>query len=230
MKRITFITALLFILGAVLINSDIRAQDNTGQTVEDQLKNLQIRIPFIDRDEDGINDLLQNGWGLRFLERYKNRRAAWDQIMGERKNGGRMIDSDGDGTPDTPMRDVIHERMNELVDTNGDGTADTPFGQYMRGLMGELIDTDGDGTPDTPLGRHMRKNFQLFDQNGDGVPDELSAEQLRQHFQDMQQWRDQIRQNILNGRPAFTDEDGDGVPDNCPEGFGWMRRRDRGRK
>lgn len=45
-----------------------------------------------------------------------------------------LIDTDGDGIPDTPASD--------LVDTDGDGVDDTPGNV--------LVDSDGDGIPDTP--------------------------------------------------------------------------------
>lgn len=209
MKR--FIMSILFIaalsiLGILWINSDVLGQDLTVQPpLQEQLREMKIEIPFVDRDGDGINDLLQNGWGLRFLQRYQNRRAVWEQMMKDDEKGGMLIDTDGDGVPDTPMRDIFRNRMNER------------------------LDTDGDGVPDTPWAEHMRRRFQLFDQNGDGIPDELTPEQIRQHFQEMQQWREQIRDNLRNGLPAFTDADGDGIPDNLPGGFGWMRRHKKGR-
>ncbi len=64
-----------------------------------------------------------------------------------------LIDTNGDGVPDTPG--------DQLVDTNGDGIVDTP--------VSELVDTDGDGVPDTP-------GDQLVDTDGDGVPDTPAAE------------------------------------------------------
>jgi len=232
MRRIkmnNLLIPVLSLLVIVMISSSANAQDNS-QDIEQRLKDLNIRIPFVDRDEDGINDLLQSGWGLRFLQRYENRRAVWNQMMEENEQGGKMIDTDGDGVADTPLRQMARERMHELVDSDGDGTPDTPFREYMRGVLGGKIDTDGDGVGDTPLGQYMRKQFQVFDQDGDGVPDELTPEQIRQHFQEMNQWRQQIRDNLKNGLPAFTDEDGDGIPDNLPEGIGWMRRRGRGNR
>ncbi|MFC1728926.1 hypothetical protein ACFL6I_01200 [candidate division KSB1 bacterium] len=208
MKRLLFgfiIVVFLSVCGIVWINSDLFAQENTkGQTVINQMQELKIEIPFVDRDGDGINDLLQSGWGLRFVERFKNRRAVWEQMMSDDEHGAFLVDTDGDGVPDTPVRDMMREHMNQL------------------------IDTDGDGVPDTPLRQHLQRHFQMFDQDGDGIPDEMTPEQIRQQLQEMRDWRQQIRQNIMNGLPAFTDENGDGIPDNLPDGFGWMNRR-RGR-
>ena len=210
MKRIIIniiAAVLLTLLGIVWVNGDLLAQTNTGpQTVQEQLRAMNIEIPFIDKDGDGINDLMQNGWGLRFMEQYKNRRALWNQMMEGEEKEKQMIDTDGDGIPDTPLNEM--------------------FRQQLRGK----IDTDGDGVPDTQWEEHMRRRFQFFDQDGDGVPDELTPEQIRQHFQEMKEWREQIRQNLMNGLPAFTDENGDAVPDNLPGGgFGWMKRRKGGR-
>lgn len=204
MKRISIsiiLIAVLALIGILWINSDILAQDKTVQPpVQQQLRELKIEIPFVDRDGDGINDLLQNGWGLRFMQQYKNRRALWDQMMENDEKGNQMIDTDGDGVPDTPVRNLIQERMREQIDTDGDGITDTPWRE------------------------HLRRRFQFFDQNGDGMPDELSPEQIRQHLREMQQWMEQMRNNLRNGLPAFTDADGNGIPDNLPQGFGWMRR------
>lgn len=207
MKRIVIsivLTVVLTLIGIAWVNGEIIAQVKTGQSsVQEQLNNINIEIPFVDKDGDGINDLLQNGWGLRFIQRYKNRRAVWNQM-----------NQDG-------------ERGNQLIDTDGDGVPDTPFREYMRNFMQQQMDTDGDGIPDTPWGEHMRRRFQMFDLDGDGIPDELTPEQIRQHFQEMMEWRRQMRENLMNGLPAFTDADGDGIPDNLPPGFGWMRRRGR---
>ena len=65
---IVAITIGIVILGILWINSDLLAQDNNDAEQPDE-KN----IPFIDRDGDGINDFLQHGWGLKILERHKQR-------------------------------------------------------------------------------------------------------------------------------------------------------------
>ncbi len=205
MKRLTMnimLIAVLSILGVMWTNSDILAQQSQ---VQEQLREMNVEIPFIDKDGDGINDLMQNGWGLRFLQRYRNRKAMWTQLMEDEEWGTQLIDTDGDGEPDTALRDIVGQRLNQLIDTDGDGIADTPWGEIMR------------------------RRFQMFDQDGDGVPDEMTPEQMRQHFQEMREWRQQIKENLRNGLPAFTDEDGDGIPDDLPEGlFGWWRRHKRG--
>lgn len=227
-KKNIVLTILLTILGIVWVNSNIFAQVKVGnKSIQSQLRDMKIQIPFVDKDGDGINDLMQNGWGLRFLKQYQNRRAAWDQLEKGQERSNKMIDTNGDGVPDTKISDMMEKRRNEMVDTNGDGVPDKQFGEHMKTLMEQLIDTDGDGVPDTPLKDYMRKNFQLFDNNGDGIPDKLSLEDMRNKFKEMREWREKIRDNLRNGRPAFVDENGDGIPDNLPEGFGWMKRRKR---
>jgi len=158
----------------------------------------EIELPFIDRDSDGINDLLQNGWGLRFAERYKKRQELWNQLLNvevKRGEGGRT------------------------VDTNGDGVGDVPFHEFMQGKMNELIDTDGDGEKDTPLKGYLGGRFKFFDQDGDGLPDDLSADEIKERMQEMKNWKQGIRERVHQGESAFVDDDGDGIPDNLPQRF-----------
>ncbi len=203
MKRILFKTmqmTFIALLGAAWVNGSIFAQDRTGRTEP------EIRIPFIDKDGDGINDLLQNGWGLKFIQRFKNRRAVWSEMNKDGEKGNILIDTDNDGKPDTTLRDVLKEKMDQLVDT------------------------DGDGKPDTPLREHLKRKFQMMDVDGDGIPDELSAEEIRRQLQEMKEWRKNVKNNLINGRPAFTDKDGDGKPDDMPAFFGRLWSRKAGRK
>ena len=161
-----------------------------------------IEIPFIDRDGDGINDLLQNGWGLRFLNRYKKRHQLWEQLNVE----------------------IIRNEDGLMVDTDGDGIGDIAFRDFMKDKMGQLIDTDGDGIPDTPMRNYMGQRFKAFDRDGDGLPDDFSREEMREFIQQMRAWRQQIRDRIRQGLPAFIDADGDGIPDGMPNRFGWRGR------
>ncbi len=232
-KTRSFLTAaiILFSLLTLLIpDSHVKAQTKiTGENIHQQLKKENIEIPFVDRDGDGINDLLQNGWGLRFLRQYKNRRAVWNQMMNDEQSG-KLVDTDGDGVPDTQVRELAREQMNILIDTDNDGTGDTPFRQYMKNMMKGLVDSNGDGVPDTPLGEYMRKQFQMLDQNGDGIPDELTPEQISLHIKEMHEWMKQIRDNIMSGESPFIDENGDGIPDNLPAGLlGWLHRHKKGK-
>ncbi len=160
-----------------------------------------IELPFIDRDSDGINDLVQSGWGLRFAERYKKRQDLWNRLNVEivRDEDGRMVDTNGDGDGDISVHDFMMEKMNELVDSDGDGEKDTPLREYLGG------------------------RFKSFDQNGDGLPDDLTAEEVRERMNEMRAWRQEIRERIHKGEAAFTDDDGDGIPDNLP-----MRYKKRG--
>jgi hypothetical protein len=156
-----------------------------------------MEIPFIDRDSDGINDLLQKGWGLRFAERYKKRQELWNQLNVDfiKDEDGRMVDTDGDGIGDVRAHDYMMEKMDELIDSDGDGKKDTPLKEYLGG------------------------RFKAFDQDGDGLPDDLSAEEVKERMEEMHAWKKEIRDRIHKGESAFTDDDGDGIPDNLPKRF-----------
>ena len=166
----------------------------------------EIEMPFIDRDSDGINDLLQNGWGLRFMERYKKRQLVWEQLNVE----------------------IIRGRKGAMVDTDGDGIGDIPLHDFMKEKMDELIDTDGDGNPDTALIDYLGRRFRAFDNDGDGLPEDISKEEMRERMRQMRDWRQGIHDRVGRGLPAFEDLDGDGVPDDLPEGFGWRGHGRRG--
>jgi len=198
------LVAAVFLMGTLISQGTLSAQQDLTD-VKKQLRDMNVEIPFVDNDGDGINDLLQNGWGLRFLRNYQRRMSMWNEL------------------------NIEGNKEENLVDTDGDGVPDTPFHQYMRGQMNQLVDTDGDGEPDTPLRQHLRKRFQTFDLDGDGIPDECTPEQIREMMQANRQWRKQIRDQLLNGEDPFVDADGDGVPDNLPPFLG-MQRRHKGGK
>lgn len=187
----------VFMLAMFVIAGTLSAQEVEIPVIEDQSEIPDMEIPFIDRDSDGINDLLQNGWGLRFVERYKKRQELWNQLNVEviRGEEGRTVDTDGDGVGDIRFHDFMMEKMNELVDTDGDGVKDTPLKDYLGG------------------------RFKSFDQDGDGLPDDLSSEEIRERMNEMKAWRQEIRERIHNGESAFVDSDGDGIPDNLPQRF-----------
>lgn len=186
-------------LFALLMMNGIASAQETSPAVSDN------EIPFIDRDGDGINDLMQEGWGLRFVERYKKRQEIWNLLNAELTRGeeGAMIDSDGDGVADISRRD------------------------YMKTKLDELVDTDDDGIADTPLKDYLGKTFKAFDQDGDGLPDEISKEEFRQLKEEMKQWREEVRDRLRKGLPAFVDEDGDGKPDKIPPGHAWGKGKDK---
>ena len=197
-QKIFFIsfTIGLIILGILWVNGNLLAQDDS-KPEPPTTKNL----PFIDRDGDGVNDLLQHGWGLRILQRNQKRKEMREKLEAEGKNfGSVLVDTDNDGTPDTPLRDIIHSKMNEMVDT------------------------DRDGVPDKPLRDYLRERHQTFDRDGDGIPDITTLEEIRSHMKEMQNWRKDIQDRIKEGLSPFTDEDGDGIPDNLPPGLRWRGR------
>jgi len=186
-------------LSLLLISGNLSAQESeTEKPMREQLQDLGVKIPFIDRDGDGINDMLQNGWGLKFLDRYKKRRDLWEQLNVE----------------------IVGEGKKKMVDTNGDGVGDLPFRDFMKGKMSEFVDTDNDGKPDTLLREYLRKRFQSFDKDGDGLPDEFTREEIHQYMKEMKEWHEQIHERMDKGLPPFLDENCDGIPDDLPEGFG----------
>jgi hypothetical protein len=113
----------------------------SGSLSAQELEDPEVDIPFIDHDGDGINDLLQSEWGLRFLERYKMRQQIWEQLSDE----------------------IIQTEDGFMVDTDGDGVGNISFREFMKGKMDELIDVDGDGVPDTPLRDYLRRRFSFAD-------------------------------------------------------------------
>ncbi|MBM4171953.1 MAG: hypothetical protein FJ214_08815 [Ignavibacteria bacterium] len=193
-----------FILAVVALSLLFIQTTSNAQSIGDRLKGLGIDIPFIDKDGDGINDLLQNGWGLRFLNRWQHRQDLWDLLNVE----------------------IIKGENGLMVDTDGDGVGDIAFRDFIKSKMDELIDTNGDGTPDTPLKDLLGRRFKGFDRDGDGLPDRLNHDEMKELMQQMKDWRDQMRERIKQGLPPFIDANGDGIPDNLPEGFkmrGWMK-------
>jgi len=179
------------ICASLLLWGEVRAQDADAPG--------EMRIPFIDRDGDGVNDMLQNGWGQRFIQRYRMRQQIWEQLNVE----------------------IIKGEDGPKVDTDNDGVGDVDLREFLKSKMDELIDTDGDGKPDTALRDYLGRRFKAFDADGDGLPDNITKEQLRQHREEMMQWRNEIRERIRQGLPPFPDENNDKVPDNLPPGFGW---------
>ena len=207
--RGTIIKVILLTVIAVSFLVDIgelRAQEESPQQIRRRFRESGIEIPFIDHDGDGINDMLQNGWGLRFLNRYKKRQELWDMLNVE----------------------IIRGERGMMVDTDGDGIGDIAFHDYMKDKMDEMIDTDGDGVPDTSIRDLLGRRFKAFDRDGDGLPDDISREEMREMMREMHEWRQGVRNRVNQGLPPFVDEDGDGIPDDLPDGFGGRGQRHRG--
>lgn len=141
---------------------------------------------------------MQEGWGLRFIERYKKRQEVWNQLNVE----------------------IVRSEDGAMVDTDGDGKGDISVSDYMKSKMDELIDTDDDGIADTPLKDYLGKTFKGLDQDGDGLPDEITKEEFRELMKEMRELRKEIRERIKKGLPPFVDEDGDGKPDKIPPAWG----------
>lgn len=187
---IAFLLLLLLVSIIAFVQPAVAQQPEPGSGIE---------LPFIDRDGDGINDMLQNGWGLRFMERYKRRQLVWEQLKVE----------------------IIRSDEGAQVDTNGDGTGDVSVHDFLKQKMAELIDTDGDGVADTPLGDYLGGRFKSFDRDGDGLPDDLSKDDMQKQMKNMETWRKELHDRMEHGKPPFIDENSDGIPDDLPDGFGW---------
>ena len=147
------IAQLLGLAVLVLFFSFPLAAQNAGEAPTD--------IPFIDRDGDGVNDIAQNGWGLRFLERQEKRQLVWDQLNIEviRTEEGMMVDTDGDGVGDVALRTYMQSKHDELIDTDGDGTPDTAIKDYLQNPNGQGLGL-GNGNADAPRGPMWRGNGQ----------------------------------------------------------------------
>lgn len=218
-------------------------------------------VPFIDDNGDGINDLMQSRWGLRFIKRQAIRNAIWDQLNVEIvfQDDTRWVDTDGDGVGDIQLHDYI----NSLLDTDGDGQADITLREYLGlGGRGINVDTDGDGTFETPLHQYIQEQLDitivgelgdkmvdtdgdgvgdialrdyivdLLDTDGDGTPDitmreylGLDESEIQNRLERFRAFREEVRSRRQQGMSPYVDEDGDGTPDNLPEGFRWRGRR-----
>jgi len=192
------IVTALIVFGLSFIHNDIFAQQEDPEIKQDPPEE---EIPFIDRDGDGVNDLLQYGWGLRFLMR----RRMMEELKQNNQNSNR------------------NRQGQVLIDTDDDGVPDTPFREYMRERMKGLVDTDNDGEPDTPLGEHIRKRYGTFDRDGDGVPDIATADEVREYLQETAMFQKKMMDRIEEGLPPFVDEDGDGIPDDLPMRLRWQK-------
>ena len=110
MKNLTLF--MFFVAVTILFcwNGSLNAQEPDPNDVE-------FEIPFIDRDGDGINDVMQHGWGLRFVERYKKRQKVWEQLNVEIVKGenGPQVDTDGDGVGDMDIREFMKSKMARLL-------------------------------------------------------------------------------------------------------------------
>jgi hypothetical protein len=186
------LSMLAIVFGLVLVwQTHLAAQSAAAGTA--------VALPFIDRDGDGINDMLQNGWGLRFMERYKKRQLIWEQLKAQIVQGldGAGTNTEGGAQGDKQVREFMQQKMNELVDSNGDGAADISLGDFMA------------------------QQFKSFDRNGDGIPDDISKDEILKSMNEMREWRHEIDDRLRQGMPPLVDENGDGIPDDLPEGLGW---------
>ncbi len=120
----------------------------------------------IDSDGDGMTDRAELALGLDPNAKDSDGDGIDDSIE---TNGGKVVDTDKDGTPDALDADSdgdgIPDSVEKAVDTDGDGTPDfrdaDSDGDGFTDADERAVDTDGDGTPD----------YRDADSDGDGLSD-----------------------------------------------------------
>ena len=158
----------LVLVGFAFLGGNVYAQENPGDILE---------IPFIDRDSDGINDMLQHAWALRILDRIE-RRQEFQNLSDEEKQALRdqrqnMTEEERQAfreerqakheqwlnMTEEERAQLLNEKFNQMVDTDNDGVADTKLGTLLQDRKFRVLDEDGDGMPDRgarPGGRGFR--------------------------------------------------------------------------
>ena len=120
---------------------------------------------------------------------------------------GELVDTDGDGVPDTPVSEVdadgdgIPDDVEGTGDTDGDGTPDF-----------EDQDSDGDGIPDADEAGDGDLSTDPVDSDHDGVPDYLDQDSDGNGIPDAQEGGgDHDGDGVIDS--SDTDDDGDGIYD-----------------
>lgn len=137
-----------------------------GNSYSQEVPGEILEIPFIDRDSDGINDMLQHAWALRILDRIE-RRQNFQNLSDEEKQALReqrknMTDEERRAFREERLAlreqwlnmteeeraQLLNEKFNQMIDTDNDGVADTKLGTLFQDRKFRVIDEDGDGVPD----------------------------------------------------------------------------------
>lgn len=175
------LTYKILFLGLMFFAPLARAQNNVTLPHE--------KLPYIDRDADGINDVFQYKWGERLITHYKNHQSENSQSNFNNAD-------DKDKKSQNRIRWILtNMTQNGLVDVNGDGRWDMTVQEYLR------------------------RHYKGFDINGDGRPDAGSLERILKYLRERREWMKEVRINIRHNLPPFPDKNSDGIPDNLPEGF-----------
>ena len=182
------ITVMIFVILFAIVNSTLSAQDNTSPG-----QSAQVKIQFIDRDGDGINDMVQYSWGLTIKVRYTDNQTRKRGLgINKRSNGARIPYPDGEGLVNIPFTDVIASTIIK--------TEFSSIGAVMSNSLNE----------------YLHEQYQSFDRNGDGIPDVTALADIQKYMYEMHIWRALIKENIRQGLAPYTDENGDRIPDHMP--------------
>ena len=125
------VLAVGFIIGINTNTNSIFAQENDKKKTE---KNSKEKILFIDKDGDGINDILQHGWGLKLLLN-KNKSAEEQNLNPDNKSGEIIIKSDNKSC--VSYEDEINQYI-KTFDKDGDGKPDVGSIEEIRRYLKEL--------------------------------------------------------------------------------------------
>jgi hypothetical protein len=166
----------------------------TAQT-ERKVVLQKLNIPFIDRNGDGVNDVLQYQWGERLAARSQSQKKRLQGLSADSVKKSRKTDDKSASRFETVDVYGILKNGDKKVDANRDGTVDMTVQEY--------------------LDRH----FRGFDDDGDGLPEVDYGERISKYMREMHQWLSQVRENVRNKKEPFPDVNSDGVPDNLPEGL-----------
>jgi hypothetical protein len=128
-------------------------------------------------------------------------------LPGPGGDGDELVDTDGDGIPDTPAREVdadgdgISNQDEGEGDTDGDGIPDF-----------EDQDSDGDGISDAEEAGDGEVSTPPIDSDGDGIPDYLDEDSDGNGIPDAQEGNgDHDGDGLIDS--SDMDDDGDGISD-----------------
>ncbi|MFC1558118.1 hypothetical protein ACFL40_02055 [candidate division KSB1 bacterium] len=172
MKHKTYYLSLILgiaLLGLAFIGNTVYAQETPGENLE---------IPYIDRNGDGVNDLLASGRAIGLLNRIQKsqqmknltdeEKAAMREehlnmteeerqaFMAERQAERQNLREEWLNMTLEERQVFLTEKFNEMIDTDNDGVADTKIGELFNNRQPGFIDEDGDGKPDKGKGSRMR--------------------------------------------------------------------------
>ncbi len=170
MKRKILFIGLIFglvVFGLSFVNSNVYSQEDP------------IKIPFRDRNGDGINDLIQSYMGARILNRIQQRQELGNLSEEERQE----LREKRQNMTEEERQKLFEGRKQLLEDWEGMDLEERQ--KMLEGKFNEMVDTDNDGTPDTKLGAlFQNRNFRMFDKDGSGKPD-MTREEFRERMKEM---------------------------------------------